>query len=120
VPADRRLFARSRGPSAGGPRHSPARSDDRTDELLLKHHADADHGALIGKVTRRKRPCRLPEPMRRPPTLTVPASQPSRWLIHRNSVLLPDPLGPSSATTSPTRTVMSDAGENGLAVVRLV
>src|SRR5450631_3228033 len=47
------------------------------------------------------------KPMRRPPTLTVPASQPSRWLIHRSSVLLPDPLGPSNATTSPSRTVIS-------------
>jgi len=28
---------------------------------LLKHHADADHGALIGKVTRRKRLAVFPE-----------------------------------------------------------
>ena len=51
---------------------------------------------------------RLPssaKPRRRPPTLIVPASQPSRWLIQRSSVLLPEPDGPSSAITSPNRTV---------------
>ena len=74
---------------------------------LLEHHADADAGALLGEGARRQRLPSSLKPMRRPPTLTVPASQPSRWLMQRSSVLLPDPLGPSSATTSPTRTVRS-------------
>ena len=61
---------------------------------LLKHHADADAGALVGDRARRQRLAVVAKPRRRPPTRTMPESQFSRWLMQRSSVLLPEPLGP--------------------------
>jgi len=109
VPADRRLFAKAVDP-AQGPRHSPARSDDEQIELL-KHHADADHGALIGKVSGESG-CRLPEAHAAAADLDGARVQPSRWLIHRNSVLLPDPLGEQCNDFANAHRHV-DAGEKG-------
>ena len=80
---------------------------------LLEHHADADAGALLGDGARRQRLAVVAKPDAAAADLDVPASQPSRWLMQRSSVLLPEPLGPSSATTSPTRTVRSTPASTG-------
>ena len=87
---------------------------------VLEHHADADRRPLVGDLARRQQAAVLARSQcSRPTTRMVPLSQLSRRLMQRRSVLLPEPLGPRSATTSPTRTVRSIDVEDGTCRCRI-
>ncbi len=89
--------ARGRGPCAGArtPTFSVTRQV-REEGVVLEHHPDA--APLRAAPTRpRRRPCS-------PAIRTVPASGVSKPAIRRSSVVLPQPDGPSRATTSPCST----------------
>src|SRR5258708_1963239 len=87
---------------------------------LLKYHADADHGALIGKVTRRKRLAVFPEAHAAAADLDgsrVPALE---MVDTSQQRALARPAWAEQCNDFANAHRHIDAGENGLAVVRLV
>src|ERR1700730_9845767 len=61
--------------------------------------------AISRSVRRMRRPVSTRKPTVSPSTRTSPSSYSSRKLMHRSSVVCPEPLGPMIATISPRETV---------------
>src|SRR5216683_3531392 len=61
--------------------------------------------AISRSVRRMRRPFSSRKPTVSPSTRTSPPSYSARKLMHRSSVVLPEPLGPMIATISPRETV---------------